>query len=124
MVFIIVNSTNPTVGRLLNAWFKPKRRDRTTAQKYFIRQLGTGTYLMEANAAVLALLYDLKQKHEGDVYIYVAKPLIVRPEFPQEVVEVVEKCRKNGRNLQEKDLKPLERIEIDCSVSWKQSFLQ
>lgn len=95
--------------------------DRTTAERHFIRQLGPGTYLMEPNAGALALLYDLKRKYDSDVYLYVVKPLSVRSEFPKEVVEVVEECRKTGRNLLEKDLKPLEKIQILCSVNWRRS---
>ena len=110
--------------KLLRLWVKPGKNDRKTAQKYFIRQLGPGTYLMEANAAVLALLYDMKRRHDGDVYIYVAKPLVVISEFPKEIIEVVEKCQKAKRDLLESDLKPLEKIGINCSVSWKRSSLQ
>lgn len=125
MAFVIVNTTNPTVEKLLTAWVNPRgsrrARDRITAKKYFIRQLGPGTYLMEPNAGGLALLYDLKLRYKGDVYIYVVKPLSVRSEFPEEIVKVVEECRKTGRNLLEKDLKPLEKIQILCSVNWKRS---
>jgi len=119
LVFIVINTTNTNVQRVLRSWVKPGNKDRKNAQKYFIRQFGPGTYLMEANAAVLALLYDVKRRHDGDVYIYVAKPLVVRPEFPEEVIEVVETCQKEKRDLLENDLKPLEKIEINCSVSWK-----
>lgn len=121
MVFIIVNTEKENVKRLLRTWYKPQSGFRKSAQKYFIRQLGPGTYIMEANAAVLALLYDLRRRHNGDVYIYVAKPLVVKREFPSEVIEVVEKCQKENRDLLEKDLKPLETIKIECSVSWKRS---
>jgi hypothetical protein len=117
----VINTTNKSIEKLLRRWLKPRKKDRKNAQKYFIRQLGAGTYLMEANGAVLALLYDIKQRHEGNVYIYVAKPLIVRPDFPEEIVRVVELCQKEKRDLLESDLKPLEKIEIDCSVNWKQS---
>ena len=121
MAFIIVNSTNSTVERLLRAWSSPSHGDRTSAKKYFIRKLGPGTYLMEANAGTLALLYDLKLRYEEDVYIYVAKPISVRPEFPEEVVEVVEECQRRRRNLLEEDLKPLEKTQILCSVNWRRS---
>ena len=121
MTFMIVNTTNASAEKVLRRWFKPTKSDRKTARKYFIRQLGPGTYLMEANAGVLALLYDLKLKYDGDVYIYATKPLSVRSEFPREVVEVVEECRKTGRNLLEEDLKPLEKIKTLCSVNWKRS---
>jgi len=124
MVFVIVNSTNATVEKLLRRWAKPGRDDRKTAQKYFIRQFGPGTYLMEANAAVLALLYDMKRRHDSDVYIYLAKPLVVRPEFPKEVIEVVDTCQKLKRDILENDLKPLEKIEINCSVNWKRGSSQ
>jgi hypothetical protein len=124
MTFIIVNTTNRSVARLLNAWIKPSRGHRKTAQKYFVRKFGLGTYLMEANGAVLALLYDMKLRHSGDVYIYVAKPLVVEPEFPKEVIEVVEKCQKKKIDLLEKDLKLLEKIGINCSVNWKRNSLQ
>jgi hypothetical protein len=124
MTFIIINTTNKTAIKLLREWYKPRENRRKSAQKYFIRQFGPGTYLLEGNGAVLALLYDLKSKRNGDVYIYVAKPLVVRPEFPEEVVEVVESCQKEGRDLLKSDLKPLEKIEIDCSVSWKRNSSQ
>jgi len=121
MAFIIVNATSKKAEELLRKWSKPLQKIRTSAKKYFIRKMGPGTYLMEANAAVLALLYDLKRRHDGNIYVYAAKPLAVKPEFPKEVVEVVELCQKEERNLLERDLKPLEKIEIDCSVSWKRS---
>ena len=121
MTFIVVNTTNVTAIKLLGEWYKPRKERRKSAQKYFIRQFGPGTYLMEANAGTLALLYNLKLRYEGDVYIYIAKPLSVRPQFPEEVVEVVEECQKTGRNLLEKDLKPLEKIRMLCSVNWKRS---
>jgi hypothetical protein len=121
---VIVNSTNSTVEKLLRLWAKPGKNDRKSAEKYFIRQLGPGTYLMDANAAVLALLYDMKLRHDGDVYIYVAKPLVVIPEFPKEVIEVVETCQKAKRDLLKSDLTPLEKIGINSSVSWKQNSSQ
>jgi hypothetical protein len=124
LVFIIFNTTNTNAQRILNAWAKPGKKDRKNAQRYFIRQFGPGTYLMEANGAVLALLYDLKRRHDGDVYIYAAKPLVVISEFPKEVIEVVEKCQKLKRDILEKDLEPLEKIEINCSVNWKRGFSQ
>jgi len=119
LVFVIINTTNAEAERILRGWAHPQKKDRKSAQKYFIRQFGPGTYLMEANAAVLALLYDMKRRHDGDVYIYVAKPLVVKAEFPREVTEVVETCQKLKRDMLESDLKPLEKIEIDCSVNWK-----
>ena len=121
MTFVVINTTNATVIKLLREWYKPRKARRKSARKYFIRQFGPGTYLMEANAGTLALLYNLKLIYKGDVYIYVVKPLTVQSEFPEEVVKVVEKCRKTGRNLLEKDLKPLEKIQILCSVNWKRS---
>lgn len=124
LVFIIINTTSSTVQRILNAWANPRKRDRKSAQKYFIRQFGSGTYLVEANAAVLALLYDVKVRHDGDVYIYVAKPLVVISEFPKEVIEVVETCQKAKRDILESDLKPLEKIEINSLVSWKRNSSQ
>jgi len=124
MVFVIVNSANTEVEKLLREWANPRSNARKSAQKYFIRQLGPGSYLMEANAAVLALLYDMKLRHDGDVYIYIAKPLVVRPEFPKEVIEVVDQCQKLKRDILEKDLKPLEKIEINCSVRWKRGSSQ
>jgi hypothetical protein len=124
LVFVIVNATSENVQRMLRAWIQPGRKDRKNAQKYFVRQFGPGTYLMEANAAVLALLYDMKRRHNGDVYIYLAKPLVVRPEFPKEVIEVVETCQRLKRDMLESDLKPLEKIEINCSVNWKRGSLR
>ena len=121
MTFVIVNTTDSSAEKILRRWFKPTKSDRISAKRYFIRQLGPGTYLMEPNAAGLALLYDLKLRYKGDVYIYVVKPLSVQPEFPEEVVKVIEECRKTGRNLLEKDLKPLEKIQILCSVNWRRS---
>jgi len=119
MAFIIINTTNEKVEKLLWGWERAhSKKDRKSAQTYFIRKLGPGTYLMKANAAVLALLYDLKVKYDGNVYIFVAEPLEVEPEFPREVIEVVRICRENGRNLLEKDLRPLEEIGIKCSVNW------
>lgn len=110
--------------KLLRRWSNPGKDDRKTAQKYFIRQFGPGTYLMEANGAVLALLYDMKRRHDGDVYIYAAKPLVVVSEFSRRAIEVVEKCQKAKRDLLEKDLEPLEKIGINCSVNWKRDFSQ
>jgi hypothetical protein len=83
---------------LLSRWRNANRQDRKSAQKYFIRKLGPGTYLMRANAAVLALLYDLRARYDGNVYVFVVEPLEVEPEFPKEVIEVVKTCRENGRN--------------------------
>lgn len=119
MAFVIINTTNSNVEKRLQKWINGK--DREAAQKYFIRKLGPGTYLMKANGAALALLYDLKMKYGGSIYIFIAESLEVEPEFPRKIVEVVKACRKNGRNLLEKDLKPLEAIEIKCSVSWNRS---
>jgi len=116
MAFIIINTTNPNVERVLRNWKNGSRR--SMAQKYFIRKLGPGTYLMKANAAVLALLYFLKTKYNGNVYIFVAESLEVESEFPKEVVKVVKTCREGERNLLEEDLKPLEEISIKCYVSW------
>jgi hypothetical protein len=120
VAFIIVNTTNPDVEKSLRKWRAGKRRE-TTMKEYIIRQLGPGTFLMRANEAVLALLLDLRKRHNGNVYVFVADALEVDAEFPNEVVEVVEKCRMRGGNLLEKDLKKLAEIRISCSVSWSQS---
>jgi len=121
MAFIIVNTTNVAVQKLLREWVRPRKYTRKSARKYFIRQFGPGTYLMEGNSAVLALLYDMKRRHDGDVYIYAAKPLVVKPDFPEEVIEVVETCQKLRKDLLESDLKPLEKIKINCSANWKRN---
>jgi len=119
MAFMIVNTTSDNAEKLLRKWMNGSRRE--TARKYFIRKLGPGTYLMKANGAALALLYDLKMKYNDSVYIFIAESLEVEPEYPSKIVEVVKACRKNGRNILEKDLKLLEGIEIKCSVSWNRS---
>lgn len=118
MAFIIINTTNPNVEKTLRRWKNGSRR--SAVQKYFIRKLGPGTYLMKANAAVLALLYYLKVKYDG-VYIFVAESLEVESEFPKEVVEVVKIWKENEENLLEEDLKSLEEMLIKCYVSWNQS---
>jgi hypothetical protein len=120
MTFIIVNTTNSIVEHLLRNW--QNGIDRRYARQYFIRKLGSGTYLMKGNAAVLALLYDLKTKYNENVYIFIAESLSVEPEFPEEVVRVVKLCQERKLHLLEKDLKPLEETKIDCSVSWNQSL--
>jgi len=121
MAFIIINTTDPKAEARLKHWKNAGNSDRKSAQKYFIRKLGPGTYLMKANGAALALLYDLKMKYGESTYIFIAESLEVEPEYPSKIVEVVKACRKNGRNILEKDLKPLEEIEIKCSVSWNRS---
>lgn len=108
------------VERKLRKW--QNGTDRKYAEKYFVRKLGPGTYLMKGNGSVLALLYDLKARYNGTIYIFVAESLSVEPEFPKEIIDVVKLCRKKKLNLLEKDLKPLEEIRIDCSVSWNQSL--
>ena len=121
MTFIIVNTTNSKVENLLYKWFRASSdTHRQSAKKYFIRKFGSNSYLMKANAATLALLYDLKIRYGNSVYIFVADTLEVEPEFPKEVIKVVKECRKKQRNLQEKDLRMLEEIQINCSVNWNQ----
>lgn len=121
MSFIIVNTTNQKLDDLLRRWNNGSSGQRQSAMKYFIRKLGPGTYLMKANAAVLALLYHLKVKYGNGIYIFLANSLEVEAEFPKEVIEVVKECQIRKRNLLEKDLEKLEEIQINCSVSWNQN---
>lgn len=129
MAFVIVNSTNAKVEKKLQSWFQQDLPDKVSEfnnyiSKFFVRKLGPGTYLMRGNGAVLALLYNLKAKHNGNIYIFISESLDVENEFPQNVVEVVKECQKKKRSLKLSDLKKLETLRLDYSGKWnRESFL-
>lgn len=118
MAFICVNTTNKNIERELGLLAKGDRR--SYIQKHFIRKLGPGTYLLDGNAAALALVYDIKKRYDGSVYIYIAESL-TDSEIPKKVREVVEKCKGGEKRLLRKELEELEKIKMRCSMSLKGS---
>lgn len=117
MAFLLVNTTDEKTEEKLNAWYMGRKR--SNIRKYFIRKLGTGTYLLDGNAIMLALLHDLRKRHKGNVYIYAVESL-PDSEVPKKVKEVVERCQ-GERFLPKEELKGLEKIKIRCSVNLKES---
>ena len=118
MSFVLVNATNNGARDVLLRWFgKPGNFSRRTyLRKHFLRKMGPATYLLHANGKILALLYDLKQKYPNDIYIFAAEPL-EDLYIPDEIKDVVDRCREKKRPPSKEELDLLERIRIDCSVN-------
>ena len=91
MSFLLVNTTNEKAVDQLRKWVRGHKRSYVKDKEWMIRKFGSGTYLLDANGATLALLLDLRKRYNGDVDIYAVQPLHEN-EFPKKVRKEVIKC--------------------------------
>jgi len=116
--FFIVKALNKNVETILRDWFNG--RYRKELQKYFIRKLERGIYLISANGEILAFLWALKKRYGTEIDIFVATPLH-EWNIPKEVKEISEYLRKEVRKRKFDKMKgssreELRKIWLDCSV--------
>lgn len=112
MVLVMINTINESVIDRLRRWFRKTERPYIKDEKWFIKKLGPGTYLFDANGAILALLLDFKRKYKEDVSIYTVH-LLLEENFPKEITNEVNKCQKNKIYLTKKKLEDLSKIRLD-----------
>jgi len=106
---------NWSTGRLRYSYYSNGLK----IKNWFIRKLGPGVYLMEANKGALALVYDLKKRYPFNVEIYIVENYNEK-QTSEDVKEEVEKCRKIGANLKKEKLLELGKTKIRCTINLRE----
>lgn len=119
MAFFIVKTSLESADELLRSWFNGESREEI--QKQFVRKLSRGVYLTEAAGDILALLWALKNRHNGKVDIFLAEPLH-EWDIPYKVKEVA-KCLIEKPSAKER-LRQVKEIKLKCSVSSNENSLE
>jgi hypothetical protein len=119
MAFILLNTTNEQALKTIRRWISGHRRTQLKDNDWLIRKLGAGTYLFDANGAILALLLDLRKRYNGDVYIYAVQPLHEN-EFPKNVRKEVNECLNKKVYLTQEKLEELSKTKLDYSANLKE----
>ena len=114
MTFILINSLDNKILKIIWNWKKGYARE--NLQEYYIEQLDTRTYMMEANGELLSLLWSLKKRHNNNLDIFIIEPLYER-DLPKKVLEVIECLIKKPKSRME--LKEVKNLKIECSLSLK-----
>ena len=114
MAFLIIEALNETAFSLLRKWANGKRREEI--KKYFIREIGNGAYLTEANGEMITLALALKERTNGKIEIFVAKSLL-ESDVPKEIKEVKECLIVNPKKR--KELEKVKEMKVRCSLHWK-----
>jgi len=114
MVFLIIEALDESTAKTLKTWANGIKRE--DIQKYFIRNMGNSTYLTEANGEVLALALALKERSNGKVEIFIAKPLS-ELDIPDEIKEVV-RCLVERPTVR-KELEKVKNLRARCYTEWK-----
>ena len=113
-MYLMITTTNENIHRSLREWWRGAKRP-YVKDKWMVRKLGSRTYLFELNGATLALLWELKQKYNGDVQLSVVE-LIYEPNIPNEVKKEVKKCQNNKTFLSKETLEKLSEIQPKYST--------
>jgi hypothetical protein len=119
MAFFIVKAFNKNVEKILGDWYNG--RYRKELQKYFIRKLERGIYLVSANGEILAFLWALKTRYGTDLDIFGATPLHEWnvPEIVKKAAQYLneEKRKRKFNKKEEVSREELRKIWVDCFVT-------
>lgn len=109
--FFIVKTSDKSVADLLNKWFRGEMREEIT--DHFIRILGNGTYLTEPSGEILALVWSLRERSEGKVEVFVARPLR-EMDLPEKVRDAAKWLAEKPKSRQ--PLKEVTNLRVNCSI--------
>ena len=112
-MYLMITTTNHNIHRALSSWWTATYRP--YVKEWMVRKLGPRTYLFKLNGATLALLWELKQKYNGDVQLSVVE-LIYEPNIPNEVKKEVKECQNNKTFLSKETLEKLSEIQPNYSI--------
>ena len=112
MTFILIHCMENSV--LKTIWNWKKGRYRENLQSYYMEQLDSRTFLIEANGELLSLIWALKKRFNDKLDIFIAEPLYER-DIPNEIKEVV-KCLEEKPTMR-KELEKVKNLKIECLLS-------
>lgn len=112
MSFLIIKANSEETRKRLSDWKTGNRRKEF--QDKFIRELGNGTYLTEADGDILALVWSLRKRYKGKVDVFVAD-LLRENKIPEDIKEVVKCLEKKPKA--KKPLKEVSEVKMRCSIN-------
>jgi hypothetical protein len=118
MSFLIIKVSDENASKILHHWKQGARRKEIA--DYFIRDLGSGTYLTEPTGEMLALAWSLKERYENKVDVFVAE-LLTENEVPKIIKEVSRCLTEKPKSVE--ILRKVKDIRMKCYVSSNETSL-
>ncbi|MFW5902782.1 MAG: hypothetical protein ACOCTT_02765 [archaeon] len=112
MSFLIIKVNSESARTHLSNW--AKGHSRKELQDKFVRELGNGTYLTEADGDILALVWSLRKRYKGKVDVFVAD-LLRENKIPENIKGVVKCLEKKPKA--KKPLEKVSEVKMRCSIN-------